>query len=126
MCIKSFANSWCTSYRFHEAERLPCIFGCTRCKDEFAHYLTCDPLDTVVTSSLCLPALALSTSPLPNLGFFGQRRNNIIKIVIKFKVYHALRNEYSSLIDGAIRKDDFNDLLVQAWRLAIVFAGELS
>ena len=52
--LPSLVNSWTTSYRFHEAVLLPCVFGCslqfhkkvdaTLSRDELAHYLVCNPL----------------------------------------------------------------------------------
>ena len=28
MIIKTWSNAWCTSHRFHEEQRLTCIYGC--------------------------------------------------------------------------------------------------
>ena len=39
--LKTWANSWCTTSRYHEDILWPCIFGCYGAKDEQAHYLCC-------------------------------------------------------------------------------------
>ena len=60
--FRSLVNSWTTSYRFHEAVLLPCVFGCslqypkkedaTFSRDELAHYLVCKPLWRLVSDIL--------------------------------------------------------------------------
>ena len=60
--LRNLVNSWTTSYRFHEAVLLPCVFGCslqypekevaTFSRDELAHYLVCKPLWRLVSDIL--------------------------------------------------------------------------
>ena len=39
--IKTWCNSWATSYRYHESTLFPCLLGCPFKKDELDHYLFC-------------------------------------------------------------------------------------
>ncbi len=57
--VKTWVNSWATTDRYHEAIRLPCIFGCP-CKDKLAHYIGC-PILFYLTSQVLpqVPALPL-------------------------------------------------------------------
>jgi len=37
--LKGWCNGWATSKRYHEDKLLPCLFGCSNCKDELGHSL---------------------------------------------------------------------------------------
>ena len=88
--LKTICGGWCTSYRMHDEERWPCIFGCPDCKDELKHYLIC-PI--------------LWQFPLPIVGMIssisiGERlcivRPSALKLralAITFFVYHSCRND---------------------------------
>ena len=51
IALRSLCNGWATSYRYHEAILLPCLFGCCMlgpidirrksCNDEMSHYMSC-------------------------------------------------------------------------------------
>ena len=41
MVLKTWGNSWATSYKFHEPVLLPCLFGCYHGIDKLAHYVVC-------------------------------------------------------------------------------------
>ena len=72
MVIKTLVNSWSTSRRMHESVIHPCLF-CGDGEDDLAHYLICDVLWTVISTSanlnfwqILIPPLkecALSTPP---------------------------------------------------------------
>ena len=42
--IKCWTNAWASSFRYHEVNLLPCLFGCKDCRDELNHYLQCPHL----------------------------------------------------------------------------------
>ncbi len=50
--IRTWANSWCTSARFHEPTLLPCLFGCSGKPDDLLHYCFCRRLHRVVDALL--------------------------------------------------------------------------
>ena len=51
---ESHMGGWTTSTGMHEANLLPCIFGCTDAKDEFRHYSTCTILWQLAEEALNL------------------------------------------------------------------------
>ena len=125
MFAKTIANSWSTSYRYHEPVLLPCIFGCEGCHDTLEHYLSCDILWTISCT-----ALGLDTGWL-NLAFpqrFGHPVPNIIHIkliAVIFKVYRTLRKEFSQMISLSIADKDFSDIQSRSLFLANHFASEI-
>jgi len=48
--LRSCLFSWMTSVRLHEPYQLPCLLGCVNCRDDFAHYVCCPVLASVVSS----------------------------------------------------------------------------
>ena len=39
--IKTWCNSWSTSYRYHADTLHPCLLGCENKKDDLDHYVNC-------------------------------------------------------------------------------------
>ncbi len=60
--IKTWVNSWSTSDRFHEAIRLPCLFGCPHL-DRQQHYVFC-PILFYLTAQI----IPTSNQPLERIG----------------------------------------------------------
>ena len=52
--VKTIANSWCTSYRYHETPRLTCLFGCAA-RDDQVHYIQCTQLWQAVRAATGTP-----------------------------------------------------------------------
>lgn len=50
--LKTWANSWAASYRFHEDKRLPCLLGCPTGQDCMKHYQSCPALRSLVLDAL--------------------------------------------------------------------------
>ena len=96
--IKAFTNSWVTSHRFHEEVRLPCIFGCEDGQDSLNHYLTCDPLWSIVCSCAGTRVELLGDTPVQRLGL--ARRS-----------YHAIRMNHAARITHAVQTGDFYDII---------------
>ncbi len=67
--VKTWVNSWATSDRYHEAVRLPCLFGCRKL-DKLPHYVFCPILFFLVSKILPVPAQPLERIGLvnPTLG----------------------------------------------------------
>ena len=42
--VKTIANSWTTSARYHDAKLVCCAFGCSLERDDLAHYVACPRL----------------------------------------------------------------------------------
>ncbi len=50
--IKTWANSWASTFRFHEDKRLPCLLGCPSGQDCMKHYQSRLSLHTIVYDAL--------------------------------------------------------------------------
>ena len=91
--VKTLSNSWCTSHRYHEACRLPCIFGCTavgpvlnrqELRDTLSHYLVCPVLWRAIESSCRLPCGSCAAS---RLGV-SPRSADLRVLAIAHHIYH--------------------------------------
>jgi hypothetical protein len=46
--LKTWSNAWATTHRFHEARRLPCLFGCPDEADSLNHCALCPYIKSVM------------------------------------------------------------------------------
>ena len=90
--LKCWVNGWATSYRYHEAKLLPCMFGCSDCKDNLNHYLICPHL-FALTRFL---TDGVSENPLTRWGLLYPSEINFAVIACVFSGYHAIRNDLRS------------------------------
>ena len=121
--IKTWANSWSTSDRYHEELKLPCIWGC-RCffqceedaRDELAHYLECPIFWAFLDSCLRVP---LSMCFLPadvRACLHTPSRNDFKRIVVAFRSYHAIRSNHRDEVVRAVQSQEFDrmhELLIE-------------
>ncbi len=127
--IKSWGNSWVTTDRFHESERLPCIFGCGG-KDLTAHYLACDHFWTLLVGCIepHISHLYLGVDPRYlvgiRLGLILPSTFNFVLCMIAFKVYHAIKLDYRCEVNRAVEQEDFDEVLRIAQELTLHFAHE--
>ena len=115
MFIKTLTNSWSTSNRYHNIIRLPCILGCGDCHDVLDHYLFCDTLWTIACTALGLDQGWLGLTFPQRLGYLVPNLVHFQLNAIMFKVYHALRNDFSNVVNLSINDGDFSDLQSRAW-----------
>ena len=105
MClIKTLSNSWCTSRRFHETNRLPCVFGCPDCIDTLEHYLCCGALWGIVhwiTGSPPHPLLC------GRLGLLTPSPRAVLHVFFAFHTYHAVKVGHRVVVDDAVSSLDF-------------------
>ena len=125
MFVKTVVNSWSTSHRYHEAVRLPCIFGCEGCQDTLEHYLTCDIIWSAACSALRLDTWWLSLLFPQRLGYPCPNNIHIILNAVMFKTYHCLRRDFSNMINLSVTDNDFSDLHSRTLFLAAHFASEI-
>ena len=95
--LRSLVNSWTTSYRFHEAVLLPCVFGCSKVfpkkedsnfpRDELAHYLVCRPLWRLVSDILGEDYCCLRAPDRLGVG----RVCKFEGIVLAHQMYHYIK-----------------------------------
>ena len=92
--IKTLANGWCTSTRFHEKVRFSCLFGCCENCDELKHYLQCSTLVSVCASALKVSVAEtwrFLSDPAYLLGLHMGHRGAFYLVCIMFSVYHAFK-----------------------------------
>ena len=87
MVLKTWANSWCTSYRYHESTLLPCLFGCPSSPDKQAHYVMCPWLYKIV--SLIRPET--SSDPLERLAMKNVTLESLKCVACVFAGYHSIK-----------------------------------
>ena len=125
MCLKTFPNCWPTSYRSHESILLPCIFGCTGCKDDLKHYIVCDPLWMAVCTATKREEAWFQVAGSLRIGFPNPNATSLLFAII-FKVYHALRNDLFLIISQSVEDGDFSDMLARTRFLTLTFADDYS
>ena len=98
MCvIKTWANSWSTSYRYHEKPLLPCLLGCQLGKDDLSHYVDCIQIQLALDDLLITPP----THPLERIGLQSITRESILAASAVFSGYHAIkRSPFTTGLSG--------------------------
>ena len=99
MCvIKTWTNSWSTSYRYHEPVLLPCLLGCQEGKDDLSHYVDCIQIQIILDDLL----LSSPSSPLERIGLQSISRESILTTAAVFCAYHAFkRSHFVSGLNGS-------------------------
>ena len=128
--LKSWANSWSTSERYHEDTILPCVFGCGG-RDTVAHYITCDILWTIaygctrpqIANLYCGRSIKEAAAQRVCLSRISSQ--SILMCTVVFKVYHALKLDYRAIIDKAVELNDFGLVWDKVIDLVQIFAKEL-
>ena len=88
--IKTWANSWCTSYRYHEPVLLPCLLGCQIGKDCLSHYVDCIQIQLILDDLLLSPP----KTPLERIGLQNVTRENILVASAIFAGYHSVKRSH--------------------------------
>jgi hypothetical protein len=116
--LKTWANGWTTSTRMHEAQVLPCLFGCTAHRDELLHYLQCERLWSAIldeerscrnySDDEWCDALFADTCEkllLRSPSHLAARR-----LVTAFLAYHAMKHEHKCEVLRRIDAGSGHDL----------------
>lgn len=112
MVIKTWANAWTTSDRMHEAERLPCVFGCSSLPDSLRHYLDCPRLWRALRQGGLLDEGSCA------LRLFSLRLEGMMSLVAAFLVYHQVRFGVAAQMESRRgRPDDCHLYLVSLFRV---------
>ena len=124
MYIKTITNSWFTSRRLANAgvPQLNCIFGCEDCADDLSHYLQCDVLWYFVCSAMKLDDTWASLAGIDRVGFPFPDPSHIYTTCVMFKCYHAIRNDYATILNGCFAHNDFSEIHSKTIFLARHFA----
>ena len=84
--INTWSNAWATTHRFHEAARLPCLFGCAESSDDLAHYASCELLRSIMIQ-IVNDCQALST-----LGLSDPSVANLKCVACMFYAHHSVKH----------------------------------
>ena len=124
MYIKTITNSWFTTKRMANAgnPQLNCIFGCEDCMDDLSHYLQCDILWHFACSAMKLDNSWDSLAGIDRIGFPFPDPIHIYTTCVLFKCYHAIRNDYATILDGCFAHNDFSEIHSKTMFLAKHFA----
>ena len=128
LVIKTLLNSWSTSDRYHEAHRLPCLFGCQTGQtgvpltdetepsalhaafahrpaigDHLKHYLKCPNMWLIIaTNRRSLPAIDTGE----RLGVVPVNRSRLLELAIAFHTYHAAKITHLNDIQESLANPD--------------------
>ena len=92
--LKTCVGGWTTSFRRHEVDKLPCIFGCRGEQDTLAHYLLCTPLWQIAGSALGVGVQITISERLCMLAPSGDR---VELLALCFQVYHFTKSRAKAL-----------------------------
>ena len=93
--VKTLANAWTTTRRYHEDVRWQCIFGCPGCMDELQHYVVCIRLRRALFKATKIHG---ATSPIAYLGLLEPCQILFLRLGVMFTTYHALKSSEKALI----------------------------
>ena len=85
--LRTWVNAWCTSTRFHEEMRLPCLFGCFAEEDRQSHYSMCPHL-FAIQRHLYPPT---HSDPLIRIGLVDTSVDNLKLVACTYSAYHSLK-----------------------------------
>ena len=92
--IKTWCNSWSTSYRYHKKDaqgmpiRHPCLLGCPGEKDDLHHYVNCPHIWNV--ARIAFPRLKFD-SPLDRLCVENPSSESLRVLAATFPSYHSIK-----------------------------------
>ena len=124
MYIKTMTNSWFTfrSLANAGAPQLDCIFGCVDCADDLLYYLHCDVLWYFVCSAMELDDSWVLLAGIDTVCFPDAGPTHLYTTCVMFNRYHAIRNDYATILDGCIPHHDFSEIHSKTILLARHFA----
>ena len=86
--IKTWCNSWSTSYRYHEEVLYQCLLGCPGQKDELQHYVNCPHIWNV--ARIAFPHLKFD-STLDRLCVAEPCTESLRVLAATFPAYHSIK-----------------------------------
>ncbi len=126
MAIKTLVNSWATSSRMGEKDKLDCLFCGHHKGDRLHHYLKCDPLWTLIVSCAGLGTEYLGASALVRGGYISPSVVGCNLIACAFLVYHAIKLQHTEVAMDAIACGDFTVVTQLVLELAAFHLNAIS
>jgi len=113
--LKTWAGAWCTSARFHEEVRLPCLYGCRGEPDALQHYLVCPRLWRTVAVAT---HQRVPDDPLERLCVRNCSRSNLRLLSVASRSYHTLKLSHRDEAMAYIAEGEIRSLAVLAKNIA--------
>ena len=113
--VKSWANSWCTTTRYHEVVRWPCIWGCEGKPDSLSHYLCCHHFWSVIASAARLGVEVFNEDPRVKLCLLNPSPLWANLIAVAHQSYHAIKFSHRDRVQECVDSGSFhgNRLLLE-------------
>jgi hypothetical protein len=86
--LRTWSNSWSTSYRYHESRRLPCLLGCHDMPDCISHYSSCPLIHEYVSATF---GPSLSAECLNNFGTSARTLDALRQVACIYYAYHVVK-----------------------------------
>ena len=86
--LRTWSNSWSTSYRYHETHRLPCLLGCPNMPDCISHYSSCPLIHEYVSATF---GSSLSPECLNRLGTSARTLDALRQVACIYYAYHCVK-----------------------------------
>ena len=119
--VKTLTNSWATTYRYHEAQLLTCVFGCRSRHDDLKHYISCSKVWPLIEEATRVPYARVLSE---RLGIVSPNPIFLKQIGVAFTIYHTLRNKHSGAIALAHARNDFSTVRILALGIGRVAARD--
>ena len=113
--IKTRANSWTMSARYHDDKIVHCVFGCAGAPDDLAHYLACGPLWSTVTAVTRVP---FPDDVLERLCIRCPNRGNLRNLLVVSGTYHTMKHQYLEEVRSAGASSNWECVLELASSIA--------
>jgi hypothetical protein len=102
--LRTWANSWTTSTRYHDRKTKYCCSGCPAELDDLAHYLVCQRLWHTVTVATQTPC---SDDVLEKLCIRSPSRSNLLNLLVASGTYHTFKMQYLERVCEASENQEY-------------------
>ena len=104
----------------------PRVSNTNALSDRLRHYLRCQPLWTIIASTMKLCPDFVDLPLRSRLGFSPPSELKCLTLALAFRIYHCMRNQHLSDVALARESGNFDDLLLRVFEIARVQLRELS
>ena len=123
--LKTWANSWSTTFRYHEAVSWPCIWGCEDKKDELEHYICCTHFWSGILAVTRNDPALIHVDSLCKLCLVNPSSLWASLMAVGYQTYHACKLGHRDEIQAAINSGSFHKNLALLGELAEHFWSEM-
>ena len=114
--LKTWANSWMTSHRYHDERLMHCCFGCPLGTDSLDHYLACEPLWYITSAATAAPCVEYV---LMTLCIRAPSKGNLLNLTVASGIYHTMEQQYLDRVCAAATSCEWKGILDLAEKIAL-------